>query len=813
MAKPSKERIQDLLKQNKLSDDQLTKFQKLYDQLIKNNATTAEFQNLLADILISIDQISDSADFVAKSFNDTLNENRKIVGSLLKQKKALKGIEGIASKVQSIRMGEGDASVKTLEADLEILKQRRELLRIASLGNDIEEEKRQEILKQLKDTDEFIAGQKVMLKVSKQVKKELGFTGSILAGLEKIIEKAGFGKIGVGDAIAETQKLAQLADASGEKFNALGTFAGILKNNIMASLSPLKILEVTAGLILKTFFEIDKSTGHLAKELGMSYQQAKTLKKEFTGISEDADNIFITTKSLTATFENLSTRFGVTAGFSEELLKSQTELVKQAGYSEESAAEIAKFSLLTDKTSKDITASALGTVKALNMQEGLTLNEKAILEDVLQTSAAIQVSFGNSVDELAAAAAMSKKFGLNLEQVDEIAGSLLDFESSIANELEAELLLGKDINLEKARQAALNNDLATVAKEIADQVGSSAEFAEMNRIQQEAIAKSVGLSREDLAKSLQEQEAIAKLGGDAASSQEAYNKLVEQGLSDEQIAKKLGDDKLAAQLKANSVQERFAQSVEQAKEVFVEISTILLPIFDGLASAVAFLAKIIPQASTLLGIIGSIFAIRKAESFLLNAAVLAEKIKTKENAKQVGLGTTMLNLLGLQAAQQAFILARQEGQTLMESLSVALNQTKLGVLLAQGAAFLRNIGFAAVLLAKELGITGAALATLSAKTLGIGAAIAVAAAATAFGVIKSLTKVDDAIFPGSGGSGYGDRVISGPQGSFALNNKDTVVAGTNLGGGSSKTDALLETLVRQNAKKPQISPVGLYSVQ
>ena len=609
MARPSKDRIEDLLKQNKLSDDQLTKFQRLYDQLIKNNGTAAEFQNLLGDILLAVDKISDSADFVAKSFNDTLNENRKIVGSLLKQKKALKGIEGIASKVQSIRLGESDASVKTLEADLEILEQRRELLRIASLGNDIEEDKRQEILAQVEAADEAIAAQKELVEVSKRVKNELGFTGSILQGFENLIQKAGFGKIGVGDAIAETQKLAQLADATGQKFNSLSTFAGILKNNIMASFSPLKILEVVSSLILSTFFDLDKSTGKLAKNLGMSYDEAKAIKKEFTGISEDADNIFITTKSLTATFENLSTRFGVTAGFSEELLKSQTELVKQAGYSEESAAEIAKFSLLTDKTSKDITASALGTVKALNMQEGLTLNEKAILEDVLKTSSAIQLSFNNSVDDLAAAGFEAKKLGLNLDQVDAIAASLLDFESSIASELEAELLLGKNINLEKARQAALDNDLATVAKEVADQVGTSAEFAQMNRIQQEAIAKSVGLSREDLAKSLQEQEAIAKLGGDAASSQEAYNKLVEQGLSDEQIAKKLGDERLASQLKANSVQERFAASVEQAKEVFVEISTVLLPVFNGIANAVASMAKLIPQASTILGIVGGIYRV------------------------------------------------------------------------------------------------------------------------------------------------------------------------------------------------------------
>ncbi len=807
MARPSQDRIQDLLKQNKLTDDQKAKFQRLYDQLVKNNAAAAEFQNLLGDILLAIDKISDTADFVAKSFNDTLNENRKIVGSLLKQKKALKGIEGIASKVQSIRMGEGDASIKTLEADLKIVQSRRELLRVASLGNDIEEEKKQEILSQIKAADEFIADQKMMLKVSKRTKDELGLTGSILSGFEKIIEKAGFGKIGVGDAIAETQKLAQLADASGTKFDSLGTFTSILKDNIMSAITPLKILEVVSGLILKTFFEIDKSTGKLAKQLGMSYDEAKAIKKEFTGISEDADNIFITTKSLTATFENLSSRFGVTAGFSEELLKSQTELVKQAGYSEESAAEIAKFSLLTDKTSKDITASALGTVKALNMQEGITLNEKAILEDVLQTSAAIQVSFGNSVDELVLAAATAKKLGLNLDQVDAIAESLLNFEQSIQNELEAELLLGKNINLEKARQAALDNDLATVAKEIADQVGNSAEFAAMNRIQQEAIAKSVGLSRDDLAKSLQEQEAIAKLGGNAASAQEAYNKLVEQGLSDEQIAKKLGDERLASQLKANSVQERFAASVEQAKEVFVEISTILLPVFNGLANAVAFMAKLIPQASTLLGIVGGIYSVNLLNTGLNKINALLAKKETQEKVKQQTLAGSILAITGLQNAAMLYQSAVAQGIGKTQALILALEQTKLG-------AFLRNIGAMTVQLAVQLGLASAALATNAAVTFGVGVAIALAAAAAGFALVKSMTKVDDMLSPGSGMAGYGDRVLTGPEGSFALNNKDTVIAGTNLGGGgSSKTDMLLETLVKQNAKKPEISPVGLYSVQ
>ena len=64
-------------------------------------------------------------------------------------------------------------------------------------------------------------------------------------------------------------------------------------------------------------------------------------------------------------------------------------------------------------------------------------------------------------------------------------------------------------------------------------------------------------------------------------------------------------------------------------------------------------------------------------------------------------------------------------------------------------------------------------------------------------------------------AGYGSRTLMAPEGAIALNNNDTVIAGTNLGGGSGnkETNALLKTLVTQNAKKPQISPVGLYEVQ
>ena len=43
--------------------------------------------------------------------------------------------------------------------------------------------------------------------------------------------------------------------------------------------------------------------------------------------------------------------------------------------------------------------------------------------------------------------------------------------------------------------------------------------------------------------------------------------------------------------------------------------------------------------------------------------------------------------------------------------------------------------------------------------------------------------MDDGVIP----AGYGDRIVSTPKGSIALNNQDTLVAGTNLGQGGGGT--------------------------
>jgi hypothetical protein len=162
--------------------------------------------------------------------------------------------------------------------------------------------------------------------------------------------------------------------------------------------------------------------------------------------------------------------------------------------------------------------------------------------------------------------------------------------------MEAELLTGKDLNLETARRAALNGDIETVAKEINRQIGTSADFSKMNVIQQEALAKAMGTSREELSDMLVQQESLNKLKGTfnalsdeqlkllkdkgkidqltyerlkngTASAGEYYDSLKRAGLTTEELTSKLGDASLKA-LESQSAQDKFNDTLEKVKESF-----------------------------------------------------------------------------------------------------------------------------------------------------------------------------------------------------------------------------------------------------
>jgi len=364
-------------------------------------------------------------------------------------------------------------------------------------------------------------------------------------------------------------------------------------DQLMSSFGPLAIL----GKVFQGMMKADKSAGEIAKGLNISTKEAGKLSAEMLKNSRTSDELGVTYEGQKHALKAINQELGTSTNISAKTLATFSKMEKIAGMTQEEMMGIGKLSFATGKDMEKMTGEFLAQAKSASLKRGVLLNEKKLMADISKVSAATTLSLGKNPKAIANAVATAKALGMEMSKVEGIANSLLDFESSIEKELEAELMLGKNINLEKARQAALNNDLATVASEISEQAGSAADFAKMNRLQQEALAGAVGMSREELAQTLFTQEQLKNLTGEQAEEEQKKLDSAIEKFGLEEAMKMQEEGKLQQLFDQAAEQEKQALAAEKMNTAFIEMGKSLMPVMN----AVSFIAEKMAQNVELVG--------------------------------------------------------------------------------------------------------------------------------------------------------------------------------------------------------------------
>ena len=424
-------------------------------------------------------------------------------------------------------------------------------------------------------------------------------------------------------------------------------FAAGAKSLASAATAALPLLILNT--LVKTFSSLDKQSGEVAKNLGISYNEAIGLAEELSQSADFTDSLFINSTNLLNAQVQISQVLGTNVKLNQELLKSQVELTKQAGYSVETATLLSTLSLATGNTTEDITKNFLGQTVALNAQNKVQVNSKQLLESISKTSKGTLATFADQPKELAKAAFQARKLGLEISTLESIADGLLDIESSLAAEFEAEVISGRQLNLERARFFALTNDIAGVGREIEAQGITQEKFAKATRIEQEALAKAVGLSRDQLGESLILQKGLAAAGvDDEKAAREKFETL--KAIGGEQYAiNELGKTEYARQLASVSAQEKFVEVTNKLRDAFVSIAApllqiitpivdILAPVLTGIASTVGYIVEGFKMLAAPLIVVGAI--LKKNAIISMGGAIM-------EGIRNAFTTTAMLGPVGL----------------------------------------------------------------------------------------------------------------------------------------------------------------------
>ena len=591
-------------------------------------------------------------------------------------------------------------------------------------------------------------------------------------GLEEGLGKAGLGslagKLGISEAIEETRILAaeQVKANKGpatfaQKMELAGKFTGKLAGNLMKSLGPIALIAKSVEKVVEAYKLIDGLSGEVAKSMGISAAEGNKLVISATKFANASGDGLLTTKDIVNAQMSLNKEFASSVNFSEEFAANFAHIQERTGLSSEAMGRFASLALLAGTNVQDQLAEVTAVSMEMQAQTGMSLNVKDLQEDIGKLSASQVLSAGRNTRELSEQVVQSRLLGLSSSQLEATASKLLDFESSIGAEMEAELLTGKSLNLEAARYAALMGKNGDLAKELSKQVGTSAEFGEMNVIQQEALAAAFGLGRNEMAQMLIDEEELQKIrsGGfkSLSDAQKQYNEALEKGNLTEELKTKLQEAGLLNQLQSATQSDKMVAAGEKLTDVFVALADpimkVVSPIIDLLVPALMAISFILTPISTM---------------FEGMSKILTGSFDTLTGWEAV---------LGGIAVIYGTIVGYQKLMALLDLKSLALGKSK-------------NIQ-----LATEAALT--ALKNPLVAIAGIAAAAAVGAAA------YSYIKGNDVMSPGGNTPGYGGRTLMGPEGAIALNNKDTVIAGTDLfpgGGNNSSTDnsevvGLLKTLI------------------
>jgi hypothetical protein len=597
--------------------------------------STAEVQRL-NDALAGVEQRlrdqTNDLDTIYGAFRGITNEVKKGNVALTQTNSTFRGLTSLSQKLRDDQAGITELSekellsirakiqsrLKDLETDKRILENKR--AQLVTEGASVDVIRQYDIA--LQNVNEELTGANSLtqsllkateerIKAEKELQKAMGLTGGVIEGISGTLKQLGMGglskQLGLEEAQARMRKIAtevtnggtQTADFAGKMKILKGGVSSMGQSLLTNLKDPLSQATFFIDQLFKALKGSDAAASDMAKGLNMSYKEALATRRELTAMASATGNNFVNTRGMQESYMAINKSLGTSVMLNEDMLVQFTEMREMAGFTNEELQGIAAISIATGKEINDVTGEFMAQAKMSALQNGVLLNEKDLVKEIKDVSAATTLSLGKNPKLIGEAVATAKSLGMELSKVDGIAESLLDFESSISSELEAELLLGKDINLEKARQAALNNDLATVAKEISDQAGSSAEFAKMNRIQQEALAKSIGMNREDLAKTLFVQEQLTGLTGDAAKEQEdLLNKRIEEvGLA--QAQKDLAEGGIEGLREQAGLADKFNATMEKVQELFVMIADPILVILDAFS-------PILEIVGALVGLIGKL---------------------------------------------------------------------------------------------------------------------------------------------------------------------------------------------------------------
>ena len=326
------------------------------------------------------------------------------------------------------------------------------------------------------------------------------------------------------------QKIIEISSSAADKFKEFkenfSTTIGNWKKTIMTA--GIAIIAVITTIAFKWWKQIQEAISEFRSTTGLVNKDFRYIEETSQKLAGNLAIYGISMKDVLETASELLSIYGSTSMISEKLLNDLTLYAQnwKLGTKEtvKAFATYKELGNLSDQIAIDMIGQ---TISLANMGK---VAPKAVMADIAAASESALFYMGGMPDVMMRTAVRAKQLGLDLNKVAEIADKILDLDTSMTAEMEAMVLTGKNLNLNRARMLAMEGDFSGMMDEVLDKVGTLKNFNDMEYFQKRAIAKLVGMEALELSRALQLQENIVDISAEKIAIEKKYSKTAQTSL-------------------------------------------------------------------------------------------------------------------------------------------------------------------------------------------------------------------------------------------------------------------------------------------
>ena len=382
----------------------------------------------------------------------------------------------------------------------------------------------------------------------------------------------------------------ELKNIFGETLTSMGDFGKLLSGTI-----PTWKDIVAKGV--KMYMEFDKAGFTLRKTFGFLRKDFDVLEKNIKEIAIDLADFGVTFESAATATSAIGKEFNALVASNKSIVKDVTMLSAQLGIAESESAKFLKSISSISGNTVSSQKGMTGFAKEMSNAAGVPLPD--VMKEIAESSDDVRIYTGKSVVNLIKGTVEAKQMGTTFQKMVDTAKKLLDFNTSINDEMEASVLLGRDINFQRARELSFRKDVIGANREIL-RIAQSMDFDAMDPFQAESFAKASGKTVAELQDMIQAEEEIQHIRLFGTAEQKKQLKMMDElKRARETEAKDIGKQ-AEARLMQEANQERMNQLQNQFNKLMIELAKPIMDIVEPLLSAFTI---ILPPALQLIKLI------------------------------------------------------------------------------------------------------------------------------------------------------------------------------------------------------------------